>query len=200
MEIGTLEVITGCMFSGKTESLIERSNQYDARLVQAFKPRIDDRYSRIEIVSHAGKSIPCAPVDRATEIYHRAHPQSQLILIDEAQFFDSELVEITHQLVLKNYNVVVAGLDMDWQGQGFGPMPELLVHADVVTKLAAECAICKKPAQRTQRLVANREDILVGGSEQYEPRCRVHHNPRAVKLAAKRTNNYDQYGEANDVL
>ncbi len=183
---GILEVITGCMFSGKTESLIKRAEELGTTAYQAFKPRIDDRYSRTEIVSHNGGKIVCTPVDRAAEIGHRIKPETRLILIDEVQFLDEEIIEILNHWVLKEYHIVVSGLDLDWQGLGFGPMPQILAQADRVDKKFANCAICQSPASRTQRLVANSDDILVGGQEQYEPRCLKHHNPHSVKLAAKR--------------
>ncbi|WP_096156339.1 MULTISPECIES: thymidine kinase [Bacillus] len=188
-QAGWVEVICGSMFSGKSEELIRRMRraQFAKQPLQVFKPEIDNRYSDEAVVSHNGTSILATPVRSSQAILESAAPDTEVIGIDEVQFFDENIVEVVQQLADKGYRVIVAGLDQDFRGEPFGKMPELLAVAELVTKLQAVCAVCGSPASRTQRLIngepANYDDpiILVGASESYEPRCRHHHKvPNAV--------------------
>lgn len=180
---GWLEVISGCMFAGKTEELIRRVHvlSYANKNILVFKPQIDNRYSDTEIVSHAGTKIPCIVVNSAREILGKISDDTEVVAIDEVQFFDEEIVDVCEYLADKGIRVMVAGLDKDFRGEAFGVMPELLTRAEFVTKLTAVCAKCGAPATRTQRLVdgkpASFDDpiVLVGAVEHYEPRCRHCH-------------------------
>lgn len=180
---GWLEVISGCMFAGKTEELIRRINvlSYANKNIIVFKPKVDNRYSDTEIVSHSGAKVPCLVVDRAQDILKRVKVDTEVVAIDEVQFFDKEIVDVCEYLADKGIRVMVAGLDKDFRGEAFGVMPELLTRAEFVTKLTAVCAKCGAPATRTQRLVdgkpASFDDpiVLVGAVEHYEPRCRHCH-------------------------
>ena len=159
------------MFAGKTEELIRRINvlSYAKKNIIVFKPKIDNRYSDSEIVSHSGAKVPCLVVEKAQDILKKIEADTEVVAIDEVQFFD------------KGIRVMVAGLDKDFRGESFGVMPELLTRAEFVTKLTAVCAKCGAPATRTQRLVngkpAGFEDpiVMVGADESYEPRCRHCH-------------------------
>lgn len=180
---GSLEVITGSMFCGKTDELIRRLRR--ARIarqkIQVFKPAIDDRYAVEKVTSHAGGEFEAIPIQHVSEILTRLQPDTTVVAIDEAQFFDDEIVSITSQLADRGLRVIVAGLDTDFRGEPFGPMPILICKAEVVDKLHAICMVCGEPASRTQRLVngkpANYHDpvVIVGASELYEARCRRHH-------------------------
>lgn len=180
---GWLEVICGCMFAGKTEELIRRINvlSYAKMKIIVFKPRIDDRYSAIEIVSHSGIKVPCLVINKAAEILKEIKADTQVVVIDEVQFFDTDIVDICEYLADKGIRVIVAGLDKDFRGEPFGVMPQLLTRAEFVTKLTAVCTKCGAPATRTQRLVNgkpasfNDSIVLVGAVEHYEPRCRHCH-------------------------
>ena len=180
---GWLEVICGCMFAGKTEELIRRINvlSYAKMKIIVFKPRIDDRYSAIEIVSHSGIIVPCLVINKAAEILKEIKADTQVVVIDEVQFFDADIVDICEYLADKGIRVIVAGLDKDFRGEPFGVMPQLLTRAEFVTKLTAVCTKCGAPATRTQRLVNgkpasfNDSIVLVGAVEHYEPRCRHCH-------------------------
>lgn len=180
---GWLEVISGCMFAGKTEELIRRINvlSYANKNIIVFKPKVDNRYSDTEIVSHSGAKVPCLVVDRAQDILKRVKVDTEVVAIDEIQFFDKEIVDVCEYLADKGIRVMVAGLDKDFRGEAFGVMPELLTRAEFVTKLTAVCAKCGAPATRTQRMVdgkpASFDDpiVLVGAVEHYEPRCRHCH-------------------------
>ena len=180
---GWLEVICGCMFAGKTEELIRRINvlSYAKMKIIVFKPRIDDRYSAIEIVSHSGIKVPCLVINKAAEILKEIKADTQVVVIDEVQFFDADIVDICEYLADKGIRVIVAGLDKDFRGEPFGVMPQLLTSAEFVTKLTAVCTKCGAPATRTQRLVNgkpasfNDSIVLVGAVEHYEPRCRHCH-------------------------
>lgn len=182
-EEGWLEVITGCMFAGKTEELIRRIHvlSFAKKKIIVFKPKIDDRYSTTEIVSHAGTHIPCVVIEKAKDILNYVEKDVEVIAIDEAQFFDEDLIEICEYYADQGKRVMIAGLETDFRGVPFGVMPELLTRAEFVTKLTAVCAICGKPATRTQRLIngkpARYHDpiVLVGAQDHYEPRCRHHH-------------------------
>ena len=180
---GWIEVISGCMFAGKTEELIRRINvlSYAKKNIIVFKPKIDNRYSDSEIVSHSGAKVPCLVVEKAQDILKKIEADTEVVAIDEVQFFDKDIVEVCEYLADKGIRVMVAGLDKDFRGESFGLMPELLTRAEFVTKLTAVCAKCGAPATRTQRLVngkpAGFEDpiVMVGADESYEPRCRHCH-------------------------
>lgn len=180
---GWLEVICGCMFAGKTEELIRRINvlSYAKKKIIAFKPKIDNRYSSTEIVSHAGTKVPCIVVENAKEILEYINEDHEVVAIDEVQFFDNAIVDVCEYLADKGLRVMVAGLDKDFRGEPFGVLPELLTRAEFVTKLTAVCAKCGAPATRTQRLLngkpADFDDpiVLVGAVDHYEPRCRHCH-------------------------
>ena len=180
---GWLEVICGCMFAGKTEELIRRINvlSYAKKNIIVFKPSIDNRYSTTEIVSHAGTKVPCIVVKTAKKILEYINEDTEVVAIDEVQFFDKDIVDVCEYLADKGLRVMVAGLDKDFRGEPFGVLPELLTRAEFVTKLTAVCAKCGAPATRTQRLVdgkpADFDDpiVLAGAVEHYEPRCRHCH-------------------------
>jgi len=180
---GWVEIVCGSMFSGKTEELIRRVRR--ARIakqqVQVFKPALDDRYHLQQVSSHNGLHWEAIPVGKAREILDRLEPETTVVAVDEAQFFDWEISKVCGELAARNLRVIVAGLDMDFRGEPFGPMPLLMAEAEEVTKLQAICVTCGAPASRTQRLIDGQpaafDDpiILVGGSESYEARCRSCH-------------------------
>ena len=171
---GSVEVICGSMFSGKTEELIRRLRRAQiARLnVEIFKPRTDTRYDETDVVSHNKNSIPSTPVDSSSAILLLGS-HVQVVGIDEAQFFDDELPYVCNTLANKGVRVIIAGLDMDFQGRPFGPMPALMATAESVTKVHAVCVKCGNPALYSYRLVPSESKILLGEMESYEPRCRV---------------------------
>lgn len=177
--IGWVEVIAGPMFSGKSEELIRRLRRAEIarQRVQVFKPVVDDRYAEEEIVSHSEMRIEAELVHSARTILERVEPRTQVVGIDEAQFFDRELVAAVDVLADQGKRVIVAGLDQDYLGRPFDPMPELLALAEEITKTLAICVVCGNPANRTQRLVASEERIVVGGASAYEARCRQCHEP-----------------------
>jgi len=170
---GSIEVVCGSMFSGKTEELIRRLRRAQiARLnVEIFKPRTDTRYHETEVVSHNQNSIASTPVDSSSAILLLGS-HVQVVGIDEAQFFDDELPYVCNTLANKGVRVIIAGLDMDFQGRPFGPMPALMAMAESVTKVHAVCVKCGNPALYSYRLVPNESKILLGEMESYEPRCR----------------------------
>ena len=180
---GWIEVISGCMFAGKTEELIRRINvlTYANKKIHVFKPSMDNRYSTSEVVSHSGIKVPCDTVDTPIEILSKIKSDDDVIAIDEAQFFDGTLLEVCDYLADSGKRVMIAGLDTDFRGEPFGIMADLITKAEFVTKLTAVCAKCGAPATRTQRLIngkpADFSDpiILVGQKESYEPRCRHCH-------------------------
>jgi thymidine kinase len=171
---GWVEVITGSMFSGKSEELIRRIRraQIARQKVQIFKPRIDDRYSADEIVSHSDMKMPSQVVTSAEEILGRLEEGTEVVGIDEGQFFDLSLVPVVNALADRGLRVIVAGLDQDYMGRPFEPMPQLLAVAEYVDKTLAICMCCGAPANRTQRLVASQDRVVVGGAHEYEARCR----------------------------
>lgn len=175
-ETGWIEIIAGCMFSGKTEELIRRLRraQIAKQVVQVFKPVIDIRYSRTEIVSHNEQSLPSLLIESPAEII-RNSDKAQVIGIDEAQFFSNDLVDVCNLLADQGKRVVVAGLDMDYRGVPFEPMPQLLAVAEYITKTLAICVVCGNPADRTQRKFHSNERVLVGAADSYEARCRKCH-------------------------
>jgi thymidine kinase len=171
---GSIEVVCGSMFSGKTEELIRRLNRAKiAKLkVEIFSPKADTRYLENALVSHNANSIPATPVENASSILLLAS-NVDVVGIDEAQFFDAELPDVCNALANKGVRIIVAGLDMDFRGQPFGPMPAIMAMADSVTKLQAVCVKCGNPAMFSYRLVADESKFLLGEKEIYEPRCRV---------------------------
>ncbi|MGM9925874.1 MAG: thymidine kinase [Bacillus sp. (in: firmicutes)] len=193
-QAGWMELICGSMFSGKSEELIRRvrRTQFARQKTVVFKPAIDNRYAEEAVVSHNGTSVMAKSIAKSTDIFLHIDEELDVIAIDEVQFFDEEIVEVAQQLADKGYRVILAGLDQDFRGEPFGPVPALLSLAEKITKLQAVCAVCGSPASRTQRLInnqpANYDDpiILVGASESYEPRCRHHHEvPGMDKKSAK---------------
>ena len=172
-ETGWIEVICGSMFSGKTEELIRRLRraQIARQRVSIIKPLIDTRYSGEHIVSHDGTSLPSATVALAGDITQHAEGVD-VIGIDEAQFFDVSLVGVCEELAGRGMRVIVAGLDQDYLGQPFEPMPQLLAVAEYITKTLAICVVCGNPANRTQRVTRSDARVLVGAAEAYEARCR----------------------------
>lgn len=175
-DTGWIEVITGCMFSGKTEELIRRLRraQIAKQKVKIFKPRIDARYSENSIVSHNEQSLPSILIDDIIEVLEHAN-DAQVIGIDEAQFFNEGIVHICNLLASKGKRVIVAGLDQDYTGKPFEPMPQLLAIAEYITKQHAICVVCGNPADKTQRKTSNSERVIVGASDIYEARCRKCH-------------------------
>lgn len=170
---GSIEVICGSMFSGKTEELIRRLKRADiAKLkVEIFKPATDVRYDGNAVVSHDQHAVHSTAVENSSAILF-LNTDTQVVGIDEAQFFDEGLPDICNQLAAKGIRVIVAGLDMDFTGKPFGPMPALMCIAEIVTKVHAVCVCCGSPAMYSFRKVANEETILLGEKESYEPRCR----------------------------
>jgi thymidine kinase len=179
---GWIEVVCGSMFSGKTEELLRRIKR--ARLarqpVLLFKPRIDNRYDAVKVVSHEGLNADAVPVSMAAEILERVAPGTAVVGIDEAQFFDDAVVAAADTLANQGVRVIAAGLDQDWRGRPFGPMPALMAVAEYVTKLHAVCSRCGGPGTRSQRLVATEGQLFVGGSSEYESRCRACFVPESV--------------------
>jgi thymidine kinase len=184
---GWVEVVCGCMFSGKTEELIRRMKraQIARQKLQIFKPEIDDRYGKEYVASHNANRIESVPVANALEILERLDDSTRIVGIDEAQFFDSSLVEVVERLANRGIRVVVAGLDMDYRGKPFGPMPQLLAIAEQVTKLSAICVVCGSPATRSQRVTLDEGQVLVGAHDSYEARCRAHHHPQGDERAGR---------------
>jgi thymidine kinase len=184
---GCIELICGSMFSGKTEELIRRVRRAKIarQNVQVFKPAIDTRYTTEAVTSHNGLGVDAVPVQSAAEIEKLIRPETSVVAIDEVQFFGWEITELCQKLADGGMRVIAAGLDMDFRGEPFGPMPVLMAQAEHVEKLQAICVVCGNPASRTQRLIngqpAAYDDpvILVGGGESYEARCRkCHEVPR----------------------
>ena len=180
---GSIEVITGSMFCGKTDELIRRLRRATIarQQVQVFKPAIDNRYALEKVTSHAGTEYAARPVPNAGAIPDHLDPATTVVGIDEVQFFDEAIITLSQQLADRGVRVIIAGLDTDFRGEPFGPMPVLMAKADVVDKLHAICMVCGSLACRTQRLVdgkpARYDDpvVIVGAAEMYEARCRAHH-------------------------
>ncbi len=174
---GWIEVISGCMFSGKTEELIRRLNRaiIARQHVEIFKPAIDTRYHEQHVVSHNQNRIPSAAVACAEDILPLA-AQCKVVGIDEAQFFDDKIVEVCNTLANQGKRVIVAGLDMDYEGNPFGPMPFLMAVAEYVTKVHAICAVSGAPASFSFRLAPAEEKLMLGARHEYEARCRYHFN------------------------
>ena len=171
---GWIEVITGSMFSGKSEELIRRLRraQIAKRKVQIFKPQIDNRYSQDHIISHSEMRIASDNLSSSRDLLDRVLADTEVVGIDEGQFFDAELPAVCNRLADQGKRVIVAGLDQDYLGKPFEPMPQLLAIAEYITKTLAICMVCGSPANHTQRLVASSERVLVGTQGTYEARCR----------------------------
>lgn len=180
---GSVEVITGSMFSGKTDELIRRLRRATIarQKVQVFKPAVDNRYNHEKVTSHAGSDYDARPVRCAADIPEALEPDTTVVAIDEAQFFDLDITTVVQDLANRGMRVIVAGLDTDFRGEPFGPIPTLMAQAEQVDKLQAICMECGEPATRSQRLVNGRPAryndpvVIVGASEMYEARCRKHH-------------------------
>ncbi|HSQ88806.1 thymidine kinase [Romboutsia sp.] len=180
---GYIEVVIGPMYSGKSEELIRRVKRAKIakQNIVVFKPKIDDRYSKEDVVSHSGDSVNAIPINSSKEIYDFIDNKTQVVGIDEVQFFDEKIVEIAVDLADKGIRVIAAGLDMDFKGEPFGPTPKLLAISEFVDKIQAICSVCGQPATRSQRLIngepARYDDpiIQVGAVESYEARCRKCH-------------------------
>jgi thymidine kinase len=181
---GWMEVIAGSMFSGKTEELLRRVRRATIarKRVQVFKSHLDDRYAGLWAVSsHDRRTFEATPVDSSTQILLRLDPMAQVIAIDEVQFLDEGIVKVVSDLADRGRRVIMAGIDTDFRGEPFGPMPQLMAMAEVVDKLHAICVLCGSPASRTQRLLEGKPapydspTIMVGAADSYEARCRACH-------------------------
>jgi thymidine kinase len=191
---GWVEVICGSMFSGKTEELIRRVRRAKIarQKVQVFKPALDDRYTVEKVASHNGMHWEAIPVESAKDVLGLIEPGTTVVAIDEAQFFDWSIAQVSNRLANQGMRVIVAGLDMDFRGEPFGPMPLLMTQAEQVVKLQAICVVCSAPASRTQRLINGQpawyDDpvIMVAAREVYEARCRhCHQVPRRPAAATE---------------
>ncbi|MBX6364342.1 MAG: thymidine kinase [Gemmatimonadetes bacterium] len=188
---GWIEVITGVMFSGKSEELIRRVRRavLARKRVQVFKSHLDARYGGIQVVStHDGGRVQAEPVQASVEVMERVRPETEVVAVDEVQFLDPGIVDVANVLADRGMRVILAGTDMDFRGQPFGPIPQLLAVAERIDKLTAICVVCGSPATRNQRLVngvpapAEGPTIQVGGLETYEARCReCHEVPSAAR-------------------
>ena len=187
--LGRVEVVCGSMFSGKTEELIRRVKRalFARQTVQAFKPRIDNRYDAVRIVSHGAIAIDAVAVGSSESLFERVEEKTQVVAIDEAQFFDRGIVEVANRLADSGRRVILAGLDQDYLARPFPPMPDLMAIAEDVTKVCAVCAVCGGTASRSQRLLAEGPTVLVGGSDKYEPRCRSCFVARDVSATSSST-------------
>ena len=185
---GTIEVICGSMFSGKTEELLRRLKRAKRakQTVEIFKPKIDTRYSEDEIVSHDKNSIHSTPVDHSSNILLLSS-EVKVVGIDEAQFFDAGLVNVCQQLADQGVRVIVAGLDMDFKRVPFGPVPGLCAIADDVTKVHAICVDCGSLANYSHRIVAGEKQVMLGELEEYRPLCRVCYLKQTEKLSTSKT-------------
>lgn len=180
---GWIEVVVGPMYSGKSEELIRRVRRAKiAKLnIQVFKHSVDNRYSKEDVVSHCGEKVEAIPVKNTEEILENLCKDTKVVAIDEVQFFEEEIVDVIEKLAARGIRVICAGLDMDFKGEPFGPIPRLLAIAEKVDKISAICVVCGNPATRTQRLINGRparyddEVVLVGAHEAYEARCRNCH-------------------------
>lgn len=173
---GSIEVVCGPMFSGKTEELIRRVKraQIAKQRVQIFKPAVDVRYHEEDVVSHNSQAIKSEPVEKAIDILIKLKDSTRIVAIDEIQFFDDAIITVVTKLAARGYRVICAGLDLDYRAVPFGPMPMLLAIADEVMKIHAICTVCGAPATRSQRLSKSKEQFLLGETDAYEARCRGH--------------------------
>jgi len=178
-QAGWIEVITGSMFSGKSEELIRRLRraQIARQKVQIFKPTVDDRFAVDQIVSHSDMRIGSSNVANSKALLSQVDEDTEVVGIDEGQFFDADLPAVCNALANKGKRVIVAGLDQDYLGKPFEPMPQLLAIAEYITKTLAICMVCGNPANHTQRLVASRDRVLLGAQGTYEARCRACFDP-----------------------
>jgi thymidine kinase len=185
---GWIEVITGSMFSGKSEELIRRLRraQIARRKVQIFKPKLDNRFAEDHIISHSEMRMPSDNLASSRELLDRVQAETEVVGIDEGQFFDRELPAVCSSLADQGKRVIVAGLDQDYLGNPFEPMPQLLAIAEYITKTLAICMVCGAPANHTQRLVASSERVLVGAQGTYEARCRKCFDPELGTTKAER--------------
>lgn len=189
---GWIECICGSMFSGKSEELIRRvrSASFGKQKIQVFKPAIDNRYSETAVVSHTGNQVQALSLSTSEEIMNAVENDTQVVAIDEVQFFDDEIVDAVQELANRGIRVIIAGLDMDFRGEPFHPVPALMAISETITKLNAVCVVCSSPASRTQRLINNEpasyDDpiILVGASESYEARCRHCHQVSESRIGS----------------
>ncbi|OGQ45324.1 MAG: thymidine kinase [Deltaproteobacteria bacterium RIFCSPLOWO2_02_FULL_46_8] len=177
--IGAIEVVCGPMFSGKTEELIRRLRlaRIAKQRIQIFKPALDNRYDSDHITSHIDQKFICTPIQSAKEILEQLADNTRVIGIDEVQFFKQDLLEVCEKLANRGLRVIVAGLDQDYLGNPFGPMPQLLATADDVLKLKAVCMVCGGEATKSQRLTNEKGQVVVGAGEHYEARCRFCFDP-----------------------
>jgi len=182
-DVGWIEVVVGSMFSGKTEELIRRLRlaRIAKQKVQVFKPAIDTRHAREAIVSHNDTSLASISVRSSREILERLQADTDVVGIDEAQFFDSVLPEVCEAMAIRGLRVIVAALDQDFTGNPFGPTPTLMAVAEFVTKQLAICAVCGNPANRSQRISGGAQQIQVGAADAYEARCRKCFRPFVVE-------------------
>ena len=171
---GWIEVVCGSMFSGKTEELIRRLKRakYANQRVEIFKPKIDTRYDEVQVVSHDANAILATPIENSSKLLENTEGVN-VIGIDEAQFFDSGLTEVCQKLAMRGIRVIIAGLDMDFRGEPFGPIPHLLAVAEYITKVHAICPHCGNLATHSYRKVSNNEQVMLGEKDSYEPRCRT---------------------------
>lgn len=192
-ETGWIEVVCGGMFSGKTEELIRRAKRAHiaGQEIVIVKPAIDNRYSDSEIVSHNENTLPSIIVDTADQIILLTG-SSQVVCIDEAQFFDNRLVEVANTLANDGKRVIIAGLDMDYEGKPFEPMPQLLAIAEFITKLHAICSESGRIANYSQRVVASTDRVLVGENEAYEPRARHCFRPPVDQRKGKKCGSFNK--------
>ena len=179
--VGWVEVIAGSMFSGKSEELIRRLRRAKIarQKVQVFKPELDSRFSRNQIVSHSEMRHESANSRSAAEVLAKVDPDTEVVGIDEGQFFDNDLVDVANKLAQRGVRVIIAGLDQDYTGQPWEPMPQLLAIAEYITKTHAICMKCGKPANYSQRTFESEERVAVGAADKYEARCRMCFVPHA---------------------
>ena len=173
---GRIEVICGPMFSGKSEELLRRLKRAEIakRKYALIKPAIDNRYSENEVVSHSGKKLPCHAIESPWDVFNHINKATRIVAFDEAQFFNDKLIRVVNMLVGEGRRVIIAGLDMDSNGEPFGPMPKLLALAEEVHKITAVCEVCGEPATHSYRMSNTPGLVLVGAGEHYQARCRMH--------------------------
>ena len=196
---GLVETICGCMFSGKTEELIKllKRAQFAKKSIKIFKPYLDNRYKIDFIVSHSNLKLPCYVVEDSKEIADHLEndTKTEVVAIDEVQFFDENIVTIIQDLANRGIHVICAGLDTNWQGLPFHPMPHIMSVSDIIKQYAV-CSVCGSHATRTQRTVPSKENILVGSGEIYQARCRMHFSPTEVNVSPESNLSSDQKLEA----
>lgn len=187
-DIGWVEVVCGPMFSGKTSELIRRMERcvYARQKIEIFKPSLDTRYAEMEIVSHSEMRLTAKPVSCANDILERSDTASEVVGIDEAQFFDETLVPVVQELAARGKRVIIAGLDQDFRGEPFEPMPQLMAIAEFVSKQLAICMMCGNPAGRSQRMVKAQSQVVLGATEAYEARCRKCHSLEVEEIPAQK--------------